>query len=99
MSKENTTLKAFTVLSDMALVMSDTQCVADIGDQQDNLKTLQRAFLCSDFADDNNLRNSVLVIMDQVKAFYKVLAKHDPDDVKAALQELKDFYSHAVLQE
>ena len=97
MTTENTNTKAFTVLSDMALVMSNTQLIADIGEQQDDLETLERAFLCSEFADSNRLRNSILVIMDQLKAYYDVLAKHDEDDVKEALVQLQNFRCHAAV--
>lgn len=91
MSTENE--KAYNVLADMALLMSYTQQVAEIGEQQDDLETLERAFLCSNFADNFTLRNSILVILDQVKEFYNLLAKHQPDDVRDALLTLQKNYN------
>lgn len=83
---ENETNNAFNVLSEMALLMSDTQQLADVSEQKDDLETLTRAFLVGDFADQQKLRNSVLVITDQFKALYTLLERYTRQDVENALR-------------
>ena len=95
MSKENENQKAFNVLSDMALLMSDTQQISDVAEQKDDLETLLRAFLCGDFADNIRLRNSILVLTDHFKTFLELLEKYSQEDLEAALQNLKKL-SYAV---
>lgn len=92
MFKENENQKAFTLLSEVALCISDTQQIAAIGDQKESLAILERAFLVGHFADDTSTRNSVLVVVDQLKEWYNLLEKHTPDDVKDALQLLHNFH-------
>jgi hypothetical protein len=98
MHTENEKQKAFNILSEMALFMSDTHCLADVSEQKDDLAILLRGFLVSHYADDTSTRDSVLVLADQFEAFYNLLEKHSPDEVNDALRVISKLNTNVQKQ-
>jgi len=83
--QENEQNKSYNILAEMALLMSDTHQIADVSEQKDDLAVLLRAFLVGHFADDPSTRNSILVMTDQIDAFYNLLEKYNSQEVNNAL--------------
>lgn len=97
MSTENENQKSLQLLSKMTMFFSDVQNLADVEEQDQDLDTLFRAFLVGDYANEETLRNSILVMYDQYKALYQLLFECTTDDVKEALLLISKYRAHGTV--
>ena len=82
MSTENQLQQPVRLLSELINWTTDLNSMAELNEQEEDLKEVFQNFFASHAADDHQLRNSVMVLSDHIKKLYSILMAFEEEDIR-----------------